>query len=195
MKPADVHDCTFSELVITEGDEDGNLRAGMKVLIPCPRCGEAPLEHMERLAGYVAEYSAALANAKPVTPLFHWSPAARRKQILRYGLRPFMRTTTATDDDSGGYPVVCFADSPSWAWALSGEMSWTPDGEWDCWQTDLGRLTEPVILPGEDRLSGIYEVRTEHRVYKRDLWWIGSRVRTRVASSPERPRGSVCRGD
>lgn len=172
-----LHECVFPELEITESDEDDNLKAGMRVLIPCPECGDTPLDQMDMLQRYVTEYGLALTAAKPVMPLFHWSPAVRRKQITRYGLRPFMRVTTSTGEDTGGYPVICFADSPSWAWALSGGMRWTPDGEWDLWQTSLDRLTEPVVLPGEDRLSGIYEVRTEHRVFKRDLWWVGSRVK------------------
>lgn len=170
------HDCQFPEILITEDDEEGPLRAGMKILVPC-ECGEEPFDHLELLRAYVGEYSRTLAQAKPVTPLFHWAPTSRRKQILRYGLRPFMRTTTATDGDTHRYPVICFADSPSWAWALSGGMRWTPVGSWDLWQTDIGRLTEPTVLPGEGRLSGIYEVRTERRVYKRDLWFVGSRVK------------------
>lgn len=175
------HECEFPELEILDDDEDGNLRSGMKVLIPCA-CGETPLDQMSLLEGHVAEATRALAAVRPVTMLYHWSPRRRRGQIIRYGLRPFMRTTTSTTDDLasvGGYrpPVICFADSPSWAWALSGGMTWTPSGEWDLWQTDLSRLTDPVILPSEDRPSGIYEVRTEHRLYKRDLWLVGTRMK------------------
>jgi hypothetical protein len=171
------HDCVFPEVEILTDDEDENLKTGMRVLTPCRDCGETPLDHMQLLESYVDEYGRALTQARPIMPLFHWSPIARRKQIIRYGLRPFMRTTTSISDDEWRHPVVCFADSPSWAWALSGGMSWTPAGEWDLWQTDLGRLTDPVVLPGEDRMSGIYEVRTLHRVYKRDLWHVGTRVK------------------
>ena len=172
------HDCTFPEVEILADDEDDNLKAGMKVLTPCS-CGETPLDQMDLLNGYLEEFTRTLAQAKPITPLYHWSPASRRKQIIRYGLRPFMRLTTSVGDgEKWRAPVICFADSPSWAWALSGELRWTPSGEWDLWQTDIGRLTDPITLPGEDRLSGVYEVRTEHRVYKRDLWWVGSRIKS-----------------
>lgn len=173
------HDCTFPEVEILPADDDdeqGNLKAGMKVLAPCPSCGETPLDHMDWLQAHADEALAALDAAEPRRALFHWAPAARRKQILRYGLRPSMRCTTASGDASFKWPVVCFADSPSWAWALSGGMRWTPRGEWDCWQTAMDVLTDPVILPGPNRASGIYEVRTTHRVYKRDLWYVGTRT-------------------
>lgn len=173
MSRVDVHECEFPEVEVLDDDEVGPLRAGMKVLVPCPRCGELPRDHLEILGSHLDDATRALAAAKPAMPLFHWSPASRRKQIQRYGLRPFSRTTTS----SARFAVVCFADSPSWAWALSGGMRWTPAGEWDLWQTDLTRLTEVTILPSEDRLTGIHEVRTTERVYKRDLWHVGTRLK------------------
>lgn len=169
------HECQFPEVIIEEADEDDVLKAGMAVLIPCPVCGETPFDSMELLHTHTKELQAALLAQEPNRPLYHWSPRARRKQITRYGLRPGMRGTTSTE--GMGAPCVCFADSPSWAWALSGGMSYTPAGEWDLWQTWLPALVDPVVLATEDRPSGIYEVRTEHRVYKRDLWYIGSRIK------------------
>lgn len=166
------HECTFPEVVIEESYEDENLRAGMKVLVPCT-CGETPLDQFEFLHARGAELQAALLAQEPYRWLYHWAPASRRKQIIRYGLRPGMRPTTSSEM---GAPCVCFADSPSWAWSLSGGMRWTPDGEWDLWQTSLDRLTDPLVLATPDRPSGLYEVRTEHRVYKRDLWLVGSRT-------------------
>lgn len=166
----DGSECGFSEVEILSDDEYSHLKAGMKVLVPCS-CGDTPLESMEFLQGLVNEYQDTLAKVEPRRALFHWSPRERRNGILRYGLVPGKKETSST----GRYNCVCFADSPSWAWALSGEMRWTPSGVWDLWQTSLDLLTEPVILPGAERSSGIYEVRTEHRVYKRDLWYVGSR--------------------
>lgn len=171
---AAVHDCTFPEVEILE---DGNdLRAGMRVLTPCPACGETPLDHLQWMAQHQDDWTRTIATARPTTPLYHWAPTARRKQITRFGLRPFMRATTSAGEGFR-HRVVCFADSPGWAWALSGGMRWTPTGEWDLWQTELSLLTEAIILPSPDRASGIYEVRTEHRVYKRDLWLVGSRTK------------------
>jgi hypothetical protein len=165
------HDCTYPEVLVEEADEDENIRAGMRVLVPCPECGDTPLDHMGMLEMYLREAQEAIVKAAPRQMLFHWSPASRRKQILRYGLRPWMRPATS----SAAACCVCLADSPSWAWVLSGGMRWTPAGEWDLWQTSLDLLVDPVVLPGPDRPSGIYEVRTEHRLPKRHLWYVGSR--------------------
>lgn len=170
------HACHFPEVVIEEADSDSVLRAGMRVLAPC-ECGELPLDHVSILEAEMREALDALAATKPQHVLFHWSPSVRRGQITRYGLRPRMRpTTSSVDEPAWRAPCVCFADSPSWAWALSGGMPWTPRGEWDLWQTTLDRLTDPIILPSPDRASGIYEVRTEHRVFKRDLFYVASRT-------------------
>jgi hypothetical protein len=175
----DTHDCVFNEIEIEEGDfdEGDNLKVGMKVLLPCLVCGFTASEHMGMLEMYFEEATKALTESKPTLPLFHWAPTSRRKQIIRHGLRPFMRKTTSTGDDTEKYNVVCFADSPSWAWALSGGMKWTPEGEWDLWQTSLDRINTPVVMPGDFRESGIYEVRTEYRVYKRHLWYVATRLK------------------
>lgn len=173
----DQHECGHPEVLIEEVDEspDGVLRAGMRVLIPCPVCGETPLDSLATEQARNAELQAALLAHRPNMPLYHWSPRVRRKQIERYGLRPGMRATTTTGNL--GAMCVCFADSPSWAWALSGGMDWTPVGEWDLWQTWLEALDDPVVLSTPDRPSGLYEVRTESRVYKRNLWWAGERTK------------------
>lgn len=76
-------------------------------------------------------------------------------------------------------PTICFALTPSWAWELSGNMNWAPSGDWDLWQARWGSLQDPDILPawGDSQLHGIYEVRSTHRIYKRDLWLVGSRTK------------------
>jgi hypothetical protein len=168
----DVHECRFDEVIIGRDDEDGALKAGMKVIVPCA-CGELPLDHLSMLEMEHADMSAALLRAEPQRPLFHWSPSPRRKQIERYGLKPWSRHTAS----SARFEVVCFADTPSWAWALSAGMSWTPQGSWDLWQTSIDRLDEPVVLGSTDRPTGLHEVRTTSRVYKRDLWYVGSRMK------------------
>jgi hypothetical protein len=169
------HDCKFPEVVIEKADEDENLKEGMKVLIPCPVCGETPLDNLEFMNNRANELQDALRAVQPYRPLYHWSPRVRMKQILRYGLRPGMRSTTSTEGLR--VPYVCFADSPSWAWALSGQMKWAPSGDWDLWLTYMNDITEPILHATPDRPSGLYEVRTEHRVYKRNLWYVGSRTK------------------
>ena len=169
------HDCIFPDVIIEEADEDENLKAGMHVLIPCPTCGETPLDNLEFMQARQKELEEALIAVEPYRPMYHWAPATRRKQINRYGLRPGMRSTTSTE----GYraPYCCFADSPSWAWALSGQVRWAPKGEWDLWMTYLNKIKDPVIHATPDRPSGLYEVRGLHRLYKRDLWYVGSRIK------------------
>lgn len=172
---AETHACVFPEVEILESDEGDNLRAGMKVLIPCS-CGETPLDHVEFMEAREQELQSALLAHDPDRPLYHWAPAARRKQIRRYGLRPGMRPTTSSGQPYGA-PCVCFGDSPSWAWALSGKQPGAAAGEWDLWQTWLDRLEAPIVLATDSRPSGLHEIRTEHRVYKRDVWLVGSRFR------------------
>lgn len=173
------HTCSFPELVIqTVDDPDDPLQPGMRVLAPCEECGETPRDHLEWMQGNIADLDAALLNTEPRRALFHWAPAVRRRQIIRFGLRPNMRATTSTNDQGWRHPVVCLADSPSWAWALSGQQRHAPTGDWDLWQTSLDLLTDPVVLPSTDRASGIHEVRTEHRIYKRCLWWVATRTKT-----------------
>jgi hypothetical protein len=171
-KESEDHICTFPQVEILEDDEDDVLKKGMNVLIPCSTCGETPLDHLNFMEERSKELNDALISVEPHRPLYHWAPKSRQKQIIRYGLRPGMRRTT-----SEGYraPCVCFADSPSWAWALSGQMRRASERSWDLWQTFMDRLTSPLVLGTSERPSGLYEVRTEHRIYKRDLWYVGSR--------------------
>lgn len=106
-------------------------------------------------------------------PLFHWSPAERRGQIVRYGLRPRMRPTISTPGWRA--PYVCLAETPSWAWALSGmraERDREP-GHWDLWQVDVnGLLGETVPTYDEHRW---HEVRVQERIYKRRMWHVATR--------------------
>lgn len=169
--------CEFPEVEIGKAEASDLLPAGTRVLAPCPVCGTHPLdaftdaihteETVERaFARYVQDESLLL---------FHWTPVARRKQIIRHGLRPAMRPTTHT---ATGWraPYVCFADTPSWAWALSAGQPTAPPGDWDLWQCYADRLEDPYISPA-DWSNGIHEVRTGHRVPKRHLWHVGTRTR------------------
>lgn len=169
---AEPHDCVFPEAEITEDDVDGVLESGMRVLLPCSICGEAPLDHLGVIEDEWERIGKTIVMLNSHIPLFHWAPTTRRKQIIRYGLRPRMRATTS---GYHGSPVICLADSPSWAWALSGGMRYTPSGSWDLWQTSMDRLEDPKVLATTDRRSGIYEVRTLSRVFKSDVWYVATR--------------------
>lgn len=170
------HECRFPEVVIGERDDDGPLTAGMQVLTPC-ECGGTPLDEINWYSNTLEATQKALdlLLVSRLMALYHWAPAARRKQIIRYGLRPKMRPTTNASPDWVA-PYVCFGDTADWAWALSGAQRGSPSGEWDLWLTRADLLTEPHILPSSET-NGIHEVRTEHRVWKRHLSYVGSRVK------------------
>lgn len=179
------HTCSWPEVVIGRNDEEGVLKRGMRVLVPCT-CGRTPLDGFGSELARADEAEKALMRSitDRDVPLFHWSPTARRKQILRYGLRPAMRVTTHPDPEVRRWPNICFADTPAWAWALSGAQRSAPSGSWDLWQTWANRLTEPMASVDSSDYGGIHEVRTEHRVYKRDLWFVGTRIKP--AKNPPR---------
>ena len=103
-------------------------------------------------------------------PLFHWSPAARRNDILVHGLRPGAPATVA----SGTLPYVCFGLSPSRAWSLSAAMDWAQEIEhWDLWQA---RLTDGDDVRARPELGPyIHEVKVYGPLPPDRLWYAGSR--------------------
>ena len=169
-----VHD--FPQVIIGRDDAEGLLTEGMNVLIPC-ECGETPLDGMNLMDNELAEAYAGFNRLAlhHETTLYHWSPTAHRKQIIRRGLVPGRRATT---HPLPGFraPALCFGDTPSWAWALSGAQESAPSGSWDLWQAYLADLTDPYVLPRDDG-NGMHEWRTPARVYKRNLWLVGTRVK------------------
>lgn len=105
-------------------------------------------------------------------PLYHWSPTSRRRGIEHDGLKPSSRSV----DGQWRPPYICYSDSPSMAWALSGQIH--PEvPSWDLWMTwsDTPRGYEMLPLDG-DPLGRIKEYRIYERIYKRDLWYVGSRA-------------------
>ncbi len=111
---------------------------------------------------------------RPV-PLYHWSPAPRRTQIIRRGLVP----GSWSIDHAWRAPYVALSDSPSLSWGLSGGH---PRGEahptWDLWMVWSDRLDggHVHLFYGLDE-SHPQEVRVFQRIYKRDLWMVGTRQR------------------
>lgn len=109
-------------------------------------------------------------------PLYHWSPADRRKQIDRYGLRPgcsptIGTITTVTDSRH----MLCFSSSPSAAWGLSGGMRWARDvTAWDLWQINLIETDEVHVMPTFGRI--VSEVRVANRIPKSRLWFVARRA-------------------
>lgn len=103
--------------------------------------------------------------------LYHWSPTDRRKSIVRNGLLPGSRSRTF----DWRPPYVCFSDSPSLAWALSAGVTGSEHPSWDLWMVWASCLNGYEVLPFDDEPDRVKEYRVYHRIYKRDLWFVGTR--------------------
>lgn len=173
------HQCVYPEIEVGRHAADasnGHLLERDRVLAPCRDCGATPLDALDWAEATLDHTEAAfsqLAGSRGLS-LYHWSPASKRRQIIRHGLLPHRRATTHATPGWRA-PYVCFGDTAAWAWLLSGGQRSAPSGTWDLWETRITDLTDPKILPAPTVSNGIHEVRTEHRVYKRHLWLVGQR--------------------
>lgn len=120
----------------------------------------------------------------PVPPLYHWSPAERRKGITRHGLKPTCPTASPMGppmpggarevDPEAFVHAVCLGMSPSHAWSLSGAL-WAERGDvWDLWQVTLDDGDEVHPLPFFGYRLG--EIRVANRIPKRRVWHVGERT-------------------
>jgi hypothetical protein len=108
-------------------------------------------------------------------PLYHWSPTERRPRINRYGLRVGQPPVTHTEEFRA--PYLCFAETPSWAWALSGmrdERKPREPGSWDLWQVNVnGKRGETVATYDDDHRW--HEVRVHETLRKKRLLYLATR--------------------
>jgi hypothetical protein len=114
--------------------------------------------------------------------MYHWAPTSRRKQINRYGLRP----GSLSSDRLWKPPYVCFADGPQQAWRLIGRFRPTIL-EWDLWWTANDCVGGYEII--FDDTGQAREYRVYNRIFKRDLWLVGTRLNEHYAR-PEEERAS-----
>lgn len=71
------------------------------------------------------------------------------------------------------WSYVCLADGPLLAWNLIGP--YCPHiRDWDLWWTNGAAVFPYETIPCDN--GDTREYRVYHRVYKRDLWLVGSRV-------------------
>lgn len=106
------------------------------------------------------------------TLLYHWAPTERRKAIKKRGLVPGSWST----DRLWRPPYVCFADSPSLAWVLSGGTARGREhSSWDLWMVWSDRLNGYEELRFDDEPGKVKEYRVYERVYKRDVWYVATR--------------------
>lgn len=110
--------------------------------------------------------------------LYHWSPTTRRKSIDRRGFVPGSLST----DRLWRPPHSCWATSPSLAWALSGMTQRGLEvSSWDLWCVWSDRLEGWEVIPFDDGRTAALrpkEYRVYHRIFKRDVWYIATRLTT-----------------
>jgi hypothetical protein len=109
----------------------------------------------------------------PPIILYHWSPSSRRASINRRGFVPGSLSLCGLWRP----PFTCFSDTPELAWILSGRIHpEVPD--WDLWCVDKQDLEHVEIILDtyyDTHRHYIKEYRVYHRIYKRYIWWVGSR--------------------
>ncbi len=101
--------------------------------------------------------------------LYHWAPTSRRKQITRYGLKPGSLSSCGQWKP----PYICLAHSPRQAWNLIGRFR-PQIPEWDLWWTSSDVVGGYEIIP--DDYGDAREYRVYHRIFKRHLWLVGTRI-------------------
>lgn len=115
-----------------------------------------------------------------IPPIYHWSPRSRLGSIRRRGLVPGCAPTIGTISTvHDEVHVLCFSTDPWYAWRLSGDMGWVPEGTtWDLWQTEVAS-TDAVHIRAEYG-PRIMEVRIANRIPKSRLHWIAERSTLRA---------------
>ena len=105
--------------------------------------------------------------------LYHWTSRYRRAGILHYGLRPGMMSLNRDWKP----PFTCFSDDPVLAWNLSGRLH--PEiEEWDLWMVfteDVGKAEAILEMYRDGSGHYVKEWRVYHRIFKKDVHYIGSR--------------------
>lgn len=108
---------------------------------------------------------------KGILTWYHWAPTERRKRINKLGLLPGSWST----DKEWKPPFICLAQTPETGWNLSPEM---PRGklvkDWDLWEVWVAEQDGFEIIYG-DTYDNIKEIRVYDRIYKRNIWYVGSR--------------------
>lgn len=101
---------------------------------------------------------------------YHWAPTARRNQIKRLGLVPGKWST----DRLWKPPYICLGEYPEVAWMLSGGTARGKTvAEWDLWQVWIEEQAGYEELYFDT--GNIKEIRVYDRIYKRNLWFVGTR--------------------
>lgn len=104
-------------------------------------------------------------------PLYHWSPASRRKSIQRRGL--IVGSPHAVHSKGWRASYLCFSDSPSFAWAYSANTT-RKRQNWDLWMVWSTHV--PGLSYRYDHVAQLpAEYRSTGNVPKKHLWHVASR--------------------
>jgi len=99
--------------------------------------------------------------------LYHWAPSSRRKSILKKGL--LVKQLHAAHSKGWQADYLCFSDSPSYAWALSGHTK--RRDLWMVWSNSIPDLCYRSDEVGK-RPS---EYRTARSLPPSKIWFVGTR--------------------
>jgi len=105
--------------------------------------------------------------------LYHWAPRVRRKSILRHGLKTGQKAVGHVQIDKASY--LCLCDSPSFAWALSGNFV-QGIKHWDLWMVWSSDIVD-LLYRGDHVGQMPAEYRTRHAIPKSGIWLVGSRAK------------------
>ena len=142
-------------------------------------------------------------------PLFHWSPPAARKGIVRRGLRATCPTAVPyvlpeepmkpghhwiDQDELPSVNCVCLGTSPMHAWALSGDISGVRGETWDLWEVRLDE--QDRVYPHPEVGMSLGEVRVGNAIPKSRVLWVAERTVSGTYTNPvsRRQLGSTGRG-
>lgn len=105
--------------------------------------------------------------------LYHWSPVTRRAGIEKRGLVVGEEHVAHTAGWNARY--LCFSNSPSLAWTLSGDFCAQPI-EWDLWMVWSSCIPGPIYRRTDHQGLNPAEFRTYVNIPKEFPWRVGSRT-------------------
>lgn len=109
----------------------------------------------------------------PFEILYHWSPAERRTQIERRGLRP----GSLSINRAWRPPFVCLAPNPKLAIEMAiqqAEYVGVEIAEWDLWMVYMDTLDRWELL-FDDRDDTVKEVRVYDPIPRSEVHWLARR--------------------
>lgn len=120
-------------------------------------------------------------NTSLLGQLYHWSPSARRVDILQGGLQVYQEACTHADGILR-WPYICLSPHPSAAWALSVDMQ--PEiEEWDLWQVSVPDGAEVHVRPFWGRRVEEFKIYTS--IPTDHIFFCGERSEKMVAIGPD----------